>query len=1280
MHPQNSLVKLFFVIGSISTAQETPPLISEARDGLAISPQGGNGMQFLENKGQVVDMNGQPRPDILFSSAQSNTTIYLRKTGWSYVLDNFQEIKKIVDEKIELEKQKSNTSKIEQSIRRNELTKNETIKFHRIDVDLMNCNPSATILPLNEVEGYQNFYLGHRPNGITGAKEFNKIVYREIYPKTDLIFYGNKQNGMKYDLVLRPGSDPENIVLKYNGASGVELANGKLKVTSSLGELGEYMPKVYQIIEGKIVDVKAEYILNNSSGNSLEISFKVGTFNRNYALVIDPAVWSTYHGNAGRDETSSIKAQYGSVVVSGNTMINTFPVSVGAYFSNFQGGFMDAFLVKFDADGKRLWSTYFGGNVDDNSVSVELNSNSDIFINGWTTSANLPVTPGAFQSAYAGGRSDSYVAKFSSAGNLIWSTYMGGTNTEYAGSLDVDANNNVVVLGCTFSNDFPVLSAFQGTNLGVSDIVLFKFNSTGTLQWSTYYGGSQADIGTAVKIDINNDIVFTGCNENGNLPTTPGAFQQNYQSKVRDGFVSKFTSNGVRLFTSYIGGNGDEIGQCITTDLKDNIIVGISGYLSTNLPSTPGAYQINPSTGTAPYENFLIKFNPLGNRQWATYMGSIYNDMFSGLATNEFNDIIYVWEFEDLYGLINGIQPGIPNTCGTKKVMQRGDPEDMIITKFDENGNLICNTFWGGNAEDDLDHATEPVSYDKGFIYLTGFSMGMYPVTPGAFQTAYSPQMHWDPVITKLCSYSCAETYTANFNFSPSANNICLGQSINITNATSLSLNCDTTQTEYEWTFYNAVPSTSTAKSPTGIKYSTPGKHNVKLIIRTPCLTDSVTTTNFITVNSSVQKNDTVNICQGLFAQIHGSNQNISGVYSQTFVAANGCDSISSVTLNVKSTSTNTISITACKTYSLNAQIYNSGGIYSQTLTSASGCDSVLTIDLTINGAINTSATQNICQGQYALIHGVNQNMPGLYAQTLTTTSGCDSISSITLAVNSVSSTTINASACSSYNLNGQNYTSSGIYSQTLSAALGCDSLLTINLTINSNTSTADTQKVCQGESVFIHGVDQRTPGVYTQTFVSANGCDSISSVSLNLYPNPNAAFIATPPLGALQNTVIYFTDQSQGKINSWQWSFGDANNNTSYQQNPSFTFRDTGIYLLQLIVINEYGCADTATNEFIINGDVTLYVSNAFTPNGDGINDVFMPLSSGTNFLNFEMWIYDRWGNLIYETNDLNSGWDGRANGGKDVAQQDTYVWKLKTQDIFGVNNKYVGHVNLIR
>jgi gliding motility-associated-like protein len=209
------------------------------------------------------------------------------------------------------------------------------------------------------------------------------------------------------------------------------------------------------------------------------------------------------------------------------------------------------------------------------------------------------------------------------------------------------------------------------------------------------------------------------------------------------------------------------------------------------------------------------------------------------------------------------------------------------------------------------------------------------------------------------------------------------------------------------------------------------------------------------------------------------------------------------------------------------------------------------------------------------------------------------------------------------------------------------------------------------------------TPGAYTVSLniTTTDGC--VSSVTMPAYINvfavPVAAFGAGPQPTTILDPQISFTDSSQN-ASTWYWSFGDVMPSSSTLQNPSFTYTEPDCYDVTLVVTSIDGCRDTATKEICIGPDAVIYVPNAFTPNDDGTNEIFIPVTVGMDPAQFEMWIFDRWGNMIFYTDDLNEGWDGRVQGHSEISQIDTYVWKIKAVDMLGNKHNLLGKVSLVK
>ncbi|MFI5148716.1 MAG: PKD domain-containing protein [Bacteroidia bacterium] len=207
--------------------------------------------------------------------------------------------------------------------------------------------------------------------------------------------------------------------------------------------------------------------------------------------------------------------------------------------------------------------------------------------------------------------------------------------------------------------------------------------------------------------------------------------------------------------------------------------------------------------------------------------------------------------------------------------------------------------------------------------------------------------------------------------------------------------------------------------------------------------------------------------------------------------------------------------------------------------------------------------------------------------------------------------------------------------------------------------------------------------GTYTVSYsvTDINGCKGSKSIPnfINALPVPEAAFTYSPNPATIIDPTVHFTDASTNAV-SWNWTFGDVPSGTSTLPNPVYAYRDTGCYPIVLIVTGSNGCTDTAKAPVCVEPDFTFYAPNTFTPNGDGKNDEWMPFGTGIDVNNYHLMLFDRWGNLIFETYKWDQGWDGRANGGANIAQIDTYVWKVDLKDFKHNPHHYRGHCNLIK
>ena len=205
--------------------------------------------------------------------------------------------------------------------------------------------------------------------------------------------------------------------------------------------------------------------------------------------------------------------------------------------------------------------------------------------------------------------------------------------------------------------------------------------------------------------------------------------------------------------------------------------------------------------------------------------------------------------------------------------------------------------------------------------------------------------------------------------------------------------------------------------------------------------------------------------------------------------------------------------------------------------------------------------------------------------------------------------------------------------------------------------------------------------GSYTISLSYTTNIGCVSTVTENnfvtIFPVPKAWFTSSPNPANILDPQVFFSNQSINST-SWQWTFGDGS--SSVAQDPSHTYGAIGVYPVMLIAQSQQGCSDTLKTSITINDIFTFYAPNAFSPNDDNINQKFLPIGEAWNDKTYNLWVFDRWGNNIFKTQDPNQGWDGRVNSRGSVVQEDVYVWKVQLNDIFGKQHQYTGTVTLVK
>jgi len=455
--------------------------------------------------------------------------------------------------------------------------------------------------------------------------------------------------------------------------------------------------------------------------------------------------------------------------------------------------------------------------------------------------------------------------------------------------------------------------------------------------------------------------------------------------------------------------------------------------------------------------------------------------------------------------------------------------------------------------------------------------------------------------------------------------------------------------------------------------YNTTGNFVDTLVSASGC--DSIVTTN-LTVNPTATFTQNPVICQGDSVVINGNSYTTTGNYNDTLLggAANGCDSIVTTNLTVNPTATSNTNATICQGNSifLGGAFQTTAGNYNDTIVGggANGCDSIITTTLTINPSASSNQNPIICQGQpFTLPSGIIVTTTGVFIDTLqnAAANGCDSIVITNLTVNPAVSFVQNFNECQGFSVTvgTNNYTTTGNFIDTLTATSGCDSIVTTNLTITTPIVTNQAFNECQGFSVTVGTNTYTTSGIYTDVM---NGCDTVIT-DLTINPPPTLTLIKVDDnCGGNTGSITALVTTTNPPV-TYNWNTGD--NDSVISNLPVGTYN--------LTINDASGCVNSDTINVLdleIECDFFIFIPNVFTPNGDGSNDVFFVNGKGITGLSVK--IYNRWGNKVFESSDINQGWDGKHNG----ADQNTavFVYVLEANFENGKTVTESGNVSLVR
>ena len=559
-------------------------------------------------------------------------------------------------------------------------------------IKLLDANPAAKGGGLDELPGKSNYFIGNDPSKWrTGVPNYARVQYKDVYPGVDLAYYGS-QRQLEYDLIVSPGADPGVIKLRFEGAQKVHLnAKGDLVLRTAVGEVRNLKPVVYQEVEGARQTISGRYILRGKG----EVGFEVDAYDRGKPLVIDPVLsYSTYLGGSNFEVGSGVAVDsLGNAYVVGNTNSSDFPISPGGFQTAYGGGTRDAFVAKLNPSGSALvYSTYLGGSSNDGGTGIAVDGYGNAYITGATGSVDFP-TLNPVQPTF-GGVQDAFIVKLDPTGSaLVYSTYLGGSDFENAGGIAVDSLGDAYVTGNTNSSDFPTSNALQpifgnaSTGFIEPDAFVAKLNPSGSaLIYSTYLGGNRLDAGLGIAVDSSGNAYVIGTTLSTNFPIV-NALQASPGGGA-DAFVAKLNAAGSALvYSTYLGGSGDEQGSGIAVDSSGN------AYVTGNTSSLdfPVVNAFQPAYGGGSRDAFVAKLNAAGSALvYSTYLGGGDLDSGSGIALDSSGNA---------YVIGTTLSTNFPVTNALQATLRGVD--DAFVTKLDPTGaTLLYSTYFGGSGID----------------------------------------------------------------------------------------------------------------------------------------------------------------------------------------------------------------------------------------------------------------------------------------------------------------------------------------------------------------------------------------------------------------------------------------------------------------------------------------------------------------------------------------------------------------------------------------------------
>ena len=1139
------------------------------------------------------------------------------------------------------------------------------LHMHSYRVSFVNANDNVSILPDKAVSSYNNYMVGDKKNWTTHCKIYQSIVYKNLYNGID-VHYHTDVGTLKYDIVVHPGADLSQIILQYDGQTSLSIRKNKVYIQTSVGTVQELEPEAYQVSAKGRTEVSCKYTL--LSGN--RIGFTVENYSPDATLVIDPTEvfcsftgstsdnwgYSATYDNSGNLYMGGIvldeDGQYDGVQGGGNG----FPVSPGAFQTSFQPGNIDGTdggyhydvgIMKLSANGAdRLYATYLGGSGNEQPHSMIVDNSGDLIVMGRTTSANFPVTTGVVG---PGGGYDIFITKFNPEGTgLIGSIRIGGTGDDAVNFRPKYAQEGANYLRLNYGDD------------GRGEVIL----------------------------DAAGNIYVAACTQSIDFPTTPGVFQPNPGSTgivsgspwlTQDGVLMKLTPNLTSvIFASYLGGSNIDAATVLALSPLDNSIWVAGGTMSVSFPGTNAANVYQPAlaepTGGNGINGFISVVSNDGTQlEKSTYFGPSSTTMIYGL---DFDNQGYPY----ITGTTSGVIP-------------------VFNSPFNANGKQAKGNQFITKLKTDL----------SGLVYSANFGPGGIPypnISPTAFLVDRCQNVYvsgWGGGPNNREGYTNTGTYgltaTSNalrattdgsdfyfFVLQKNAASQLYGSFFGQVNGNyGDHVDGGTSRFDAQGVIYEAIcancyggavfPTTLGAyKTTNGTGSAGCNEAGVKIAF------------NFAGVSAGLKtvthgRGDSVG-CAPLSVSLQDT---IRDAVSYIWIFGDGTPPLATTSYAENHTYANVgtyqVMLIAIDSNSCNVAdtvyrdivVKNNPAAVDFDFAKLPPCTSLNFLFTNLSTAppavpfTDTSFQWSFGDGSAPITGGTGQ-----------VTHSFPSSGSYDVTLSLVDTNYCNYPLDTTQILN----VAQNVQAQFVTPATGCapDSAIFNNTTIGGEYYYWNFGDGSPIDSVDINPIHYYpNPGTYTITLVAvdSNTCNIIDSTSftITLLSKPTADF-TYQPTPSQSNTPTVFTPTTSPVV-KYLWEFGDGTSETK-------TEPDTVVHLyirsdtfnVCLIVTNVEGCTDTVCHPVQAIIHPLLDVPNAFTPGRFGQNAVIKVVGFGITNMTWR--IYNRWGQLVFQSDNPYDGWDGTYRGV--VQPMDVYAYTLEAEFSDGTHATKKGDITLIR